>query len=98
MTTSTNLEQVAKEAGRAFLREAASAQGVPTSAFASRLGNWLERGDAASEQAHSELLFAMALTIPVELARGRTIEHWQTIERWGAEVEDELRGLAEASS
>ena len=97
MTTTTNLEQVAKEAGRAFLREAASARGVTTAAFVSRVVNGLERGHAPSEKLQSELLFAMALTIPVELTDGRTLELWRTIEGWGAEVEDELRARAEAS-
>ena len=98
MTTRTNIEQVAKEAGRAFLHEAASARGLTTETFVSRLVNGLERAHDPSEKVHSELLFAMALTIPVEQADGRTLELWRTIERWGAEVEDELRGRAEAAS
>ena len=77
MTNMTDFEQVAKEAGRAFLREAASAQGVSTAAFVRRLLDGLERNDAAAESVDSRFLYAMASAVAPAL------DYLNIMERWG---------------
>ena len=87
MESMTDFERQAKEAGRSYLPGVAGARRIPTPAFVGDVVKGLKRRDDRCEAVHGELLLLMALAVPVEWDDGHTIE------RWGAELEDELRGV-----